>query len=178
MKDKDKDRELWLEFVKEVKPLEKNTIKFGKKLKTELLKANHYDDQDNSNLNYFETEDTQLIREKIPDINILKKVRKGKLKIESKLDLHGLKYKESHEKVFNFIISSHMNGKRILLIITGKGKRLGIEDGWKGQGILKQSLPKWLSNSVFEDKISWFDVAPPNYGGNGAYIVYLKKFRE
>ena len=61
---------------------------------------------------------------------------------------------------------------------TGKGKRLGTEDGWKGQGILKQSLPKWLSNRVFEDKISWFDVAPPNYGGNGAYIVYLKKLRE
>ena len=175
---KDKDRELWLKFVKEVKPLEKNNIKSEKKLKTKFFKTNHGDDENESTLNYFETENTGLLGEKIPDVNILKKIRKGKLRVESKLDLHGLKYKESNEKVFNFIISSHANGKRILLIITGKGKRLGTEDGWKGQGILKQSLPKWLSNRVFEDKISWFDVAPPNYGGNGAYIVYLKKLRE
>ena len=174
---KDKDRELWLEFIKEVKPIEKNIIKSEKKFKTRISKTNIGDEENTDTFNYFEADHTENICERIPDMNILKKIRKGRLRVESKLDVHGLKYKESHEKVFDFIISSYANRKRVLLIITGKGERLGIENGWKGQGILKQSLPRWLSNKAFEEKISWFNVAPPNYGGNGAYIVYLKKLR-
>ncbi len=175
---KDKDRELWLEFIKEVKPIEKRIVKSEKKLKTRISKANFSDEENIDTFDYFEADYTENICQRIPDTQILKKIRRGKLRVESTLDLHGLKYKESHERVFNFIISSYENRKRILLIITGKGKRLGTEDGWTGQGVLKQSLPKWLSNKVFEEKISWFNVAPPNYGGNGAYIIYLKKLRE
>ena len=55
-------------------------------------------------------------------MNILKKIRRGKLRVESKLDLHGLKYKESHEKVFDFIISSYENRKKNIAYNNGKGK--------------------------------------------------------
>ena len=175
---KDKDKELWLEFVKDVKPIKKKIVKSEKKFKVRITKTNSPDEENIDTFDYFEANYSEYIFERIPDTNILKKIRKGKLRVESTLDLHGLKYKESHEKVFNFITSSYANRKRILLIITGKGKRLRTGEGWTGQGILKQSLPRWLSNKVFEEKISWFNFAPPNYGGNGAYIVYLKKLRE
>ncbi len=110
--------------------------------------------------------------------NTLKKIKDGKIKISATLDLHGYTLIESEKKVADFIINNYGLGKRLLLIITGKGERLSVSDGWKGTGKLKENVPIWL-NSLFLNKyILWHDTAPPEKGGSGAVMIYLKKEKE
>ena len=110
--------------------------------------------------------------------NILRKIQKGKLKISASLDLHGSNISDSKKLVYDFVNYNSQNDKRVLLIITGKGKRLFVEDEWKGTGILKTKIPIWLTSLALSKKIVWFDHAPSNMGGEGAFIVYLKKLTE
>jgi DNA-nicking Smr family endonuclease len=63
----------------------------------------------------------------------------------------------------------------LILIISGKGRRLSVTDGWKGVGKLKKKIPDWLTSVSLAGKILWFDYAPPEKGGEGAFLVYLKK---
>ena len=111
--------------------------------------------------------------------NTLKKIKDGKIRISARLDLHGYTLIESEKKVADFIIHNFSIGKRLLLIITGKGERLSVSQGWKGTGKLKENVPIWL-NSLFLNKyILWHDKAPPEKGGEGAIMIYLRKeFKE
>ncbi len=62
------------------------------------------------------------------------RVKRGERKIEARLDLHGLRQEEAHDRLIVFIRKSYAAQKRMLLIITGKGER--------GQGVLRASLPR------------------------------------
>ena len=64
---------------------------------------------------------------------------------------------------------------RLALVITGKGQRLAVSDGWKGTGVLKKNLPKWLNSLAISSKVLWYGHAPQEKGGSGAMLVYLKK---
>ena len=112
------------------------------------------------------------------DKNILRKIKKGNLIVEESLDLHGYTLEESKEKVVKFIEKNYENKKRFLLIITGKGRRLGVSDGWKGEGKLKENVPHWLSSVYLSKYILWFDRATSDKGGDGALMVYLKKSKN
>ena len=100
------------------------------------------------------------------------------MKVSASLDLHGSNISDSKKLVYDFVNYNSLNDKRILLIITGKGKRLFVKDEWKGTGILKTKIPVWLTSLALSKKIVWFDYAPANMGGEGAFIVYLKKLTE
>jgi len=163
----------WEEFKKQVEPLEKKQkIKTFLK-KRPIIKVNFKED---------ETELHQVLeiekssREKL-EKNTLKRIKKGKIKIDSTLDLHGNTLEESQKKVVRFVEENFNNQKRLVLIITGKGERSSVEFGWKGQGKLKENVPKWLNSDFLSKKVLWFDKAPPDKGGEGALLVYLKKLK-
>lgn len=107
--------------------------------------------------------------------NILRKIQKKRIKISASLDLHGNNIIDSKKMVYDFVNYNFENNQRLLLIITGKGKRLFVEDRWKGTGVLKEKIPVWLTSLALSEKIVWFDHAPSNMGGEGAFLVYLKK---
>ncbi len=109
--------------------------------------------------------------------NILKKINKGNIKVSAKLDLHGFTVNEAKKLVFEFINSNYINSNRLVLIISGKGKRLPVRDGWQGTGKLKSNIPNWLNSMALNEKIIWFDYAPQNKGGKGAFLIYLKKLK-
>jgi len=110
--------------------------------------------------------------------NTHKKILRNQIKISKKLDLHGKSVEESKVQVFKFITNNFLVQNRLLLIICGKGKRLGVTHGWQGTGILNKKIPDWLNSKALFDKVLWFDYAKPEQGGKGAYIVYLKKIKE
>ena len=112
------------------------------------------------------------------DKNTVMKIKNGKIRISGILDLHSFTLKESKEKVIKFIEKNFLYGNRLNLIITGKGKRLSVSDGWKSDGKLKKNVPIWLSSTYLSKYILWFDIASPEKGGNGALFVYLKKAKE
>ena len=163
----------WEQFKKTVIPLNNQTRQIRKQHKPLEINQKEKTDKD------FELMDIKVstgwgVLEK----NILRKIQKGKLKVSASLDLHGNNISDSKKLVYDFVNYNSQNNKRILLIITGKGKRLFVEDEWKGTGILKTKIPIWLTSLALSKKIVWFDHAPSNMGGQGAFIVYLKKITK
>ena len=168
MNDKD-----WEEFKKKVIPLEKKNNQLKKNYEKITLKKAEQEKKPETNFFYDENEEKSLLEK-----NTLKKIKKGKFKIQSKLDLHGFTLEESKEKVVEFIFKNYKYKKRLLLIITGKGKRLTVSEGWRGTGKLKKNVPMWLKSVQLSKYILWFDSASPENGGEGALMIYLKKSKN
>ena len=101
------------------------------------------------------------------------RLRKGQMKIEGRLDLHGLNQGEAHEALQAFIKRAHRAGKRCVLIITGKGAR-SPEAG----GVLRRRVPGWLATPPLNALILKTYVAKPKDGGDGALYVLLRRQRD
>jgi len=101
------------------------------------------------------------------------KLRRGKLPIQAKLDLHGMRQNEAYSALTGFINGAYHQQKRVVLIITGKGYR-SVEAG----GILRRLVPIWLGEDPFKDKILSFHTAQPRDGGEGALYVLLRRDRS
>ena len=95
-----------------------------------------------------------LNNHQLQDIRIDKEIKlsllkRGKIKPEKILDLHGLTSVEAKTKAIEFTKINFNLGLRLLLIITGKGK-IKINDlnreGLK-TGVLRKSLKSWLYES-------------------------------
>ena len=71
-----------------------------------------------------------------------------------------------------FISNAAADGKRCVLVITGKGR-----DNPDG-GILRQAVPRWLNQSGLRENIVSFDYAQQKDGGTGALYVLLKRRRD
>ena len=166
----------WEDFKKTVTPIDKRKVVLKSKVELyetigstkKISKKNFkfFDDQNDYSSNSFDLEK-----------NLLKKIQKGKIKIDKSLDLHGLGLIESEEQVCEFIKECFEKQLRLVLIITGKGERLSVEKGWQGMGKLKKSLPDWLSKPYLAKLIVWFGSAPKHQGGSGATIIYLRKIK-
>ena len=70
-------------------------------------------------------------------------------------------------------------GKRLALVVTGKGNSTRDEGGIMPhrQGILRHSLPHWLNMPDIRPKILEITPAHLKHGGGGAYYVYLRRVR-
>ena len=166
----DKD---WENYIKTVKPIKKTGILMPNSLK-EKNRFQIEKDEDND-MSLLDILSEKKVNNSEIDKNLLKNIKKGRMKIHAVLDLHGKKVKESKSKVFYFIKNNFEANNRLVLIITGKGKRRGVEEGWKGDGVLKKLLPAWLNSISLSKYIVWFDIATKDLGGEGALIIYIKK---
>ena len=100
------------------------------------------------------------------DRNTAERFRKGDAPIDARLDLHGMTSEKAHKALVAFIKQQIKLENRRLLVITGKGS-----------GILRSSLPNWLTTANLGEHILAFDVAKPKHGGDGAYYILLKRKR-
>ena len=163
----------WEEFKKKVIPLEKKNNQLKKNNEKIVFKKVEQEKKLETVFFYDQKEEKNPLEK-----NTLKKIKKGQFKIQSKLDLHGFTLEESKEKVVEFILKNYKNKKRLLLIITGKGRRLTVSEGWRGTGKLKKNVPMWLKSVQLSKYILWFDSASPENGGEGALMIYLKKSKN
>ncbi len=104
------------------------------------------------------------------DKNTAEKLRKGKMNIDARLDLHGFTQDKAFAKLADFIEIAYERGNRCLLIVTGKGTKLG-----GGVGVLRGNLPKWLNTTYIRPKILVYCHAQPKDGGVGAVYILLRK---
>jgi DNA-nicking Smr family endonuclease len=100
------------------------------------------------------------------------KLRRGKLPIEARLDLHGLTQAEAHRDLTRFLATADAAGKRLVIVITGKGR-----PGSEGIGILRQAVPRWLNEPALRGRILAVTPAQPRDGGAGALYVLLRRKR-
>jgi DNA-nicking Smr family endonuclease len=97
------------------------------------------------------------------------KLKRGQMDIEARLDLHGQTQDEAHRELSAFIARAHAQGKRLALVITGKGR--------EGKGILRESVPRWLNEPALRNRVLAVTQAQPRDGGAGALYVLLRKIR-
>ncbi len=107
------------------------------------------------------------------DKTVLKRLNRGDMNPENHLDLHGLTSSEAASKVTQFIFSSYRAGKRLILVIPGKGKD---PKGGSGFGVLNRLVPQLAKSAKLASIILHYQTAHTRHGGTGAYYIYLKKF--
>jgi len=95
-----------------------------------------------------------------------------------KIDLHGFSISKANEEVKNFLIKSHEEGYKRVIVITGKGSRSKVyEDPYRSDkmNILKYSVQNFIENEIdlmsIVKKISQSEI---NDGGEGAIYLFLK----
>lgn len=106
------------------------------------------------------------------------KLKRGKLVPEGKIDLHGKTLDQAHPALTRFILQSHAAGKRLVLVVTGKGKDR--DDGGPipvRLGVLRHNVPHWLSVPPLAQVVLQVTEAHLKHGGGGAYYVYLRRSR-
>lgn len=106
------------------------------------------------------------------------RMTRGKLLPEARIDLHGLTVAEAHPRLIRFILDSHGAGKRLVLVITGKGSGRA-ERGANPvfRGVLKHQVPQWLNLPPLGPLVLQVTEAHIRHGGAGAYYVYLRRAR-
>lgn len=106
------------------------------------------------------------------------RMKRGKLRPEGKLDLHGMRIDTAHPALIRFILSAQASGKRLVLVVTGKGKDRD-EPGPMPtpRGVLRHQVPQWLSLSPLAQAVLQVTPAHVSHGGTGAYYVYLRRTR-
>lgn len=106
------------------------------------------------------------------------KMKRGKSKPEARIDLHGMVVADAQAQLTRFILTAHSAGKRLVLVITGKGRRPS-DDGPIPQrhGVLRHQVPQWLSTPPLSHAVLQVSEAHQRHGGSGAYYVYLARRR-
>lgn len=108
------------------------------------------------------------------DYKTHKRMAKGRIQPEARLDLHGMTLATAHPELMRFILSCRENGLRMVLVITGKGR------GDHGplptrHGALRHIVPHWLSTPPCVTAVQQVTQAHFRHGGEGAYYVYLRR---
>ncbi|MGY5780188.1 Smr/MutS family protein [Rhizobium sp. LEGMi135b] len=102
---------------------------------------------------------------------VKRKIAKGHLALEARIDLHGLIQSEAHGMLLDFLLRAHSRGLRHVLVITGKGSSMGSE------GALKRAVPLWFSKPEFRFLISSYETAAQHHGGEGALYIRLSRLK-
>ncbi len=110
------------------------------------------------------------------DAKAFGRMTRGKLAPEARIDLHGLTLSEAHPELIRFVLNAQTNAMRLVLVITGKGKR-GTDHGPIPQrmGALRHQVPQWLRLPPLGQAVLQVAEAHLKHGGSGAYYVYLRR---
>ncbi len=112
------------------------------------------------------------------DEKAFRRMKRGKIRPEGKLDLHGMRIDTAHPALTRFILSAQASGKRLVLVVTGKGKDRD-EPGPMPvpRGVLRHKVPQWLALPPLSQAVLQVTPAHLSHGGEGAYYVYLRRSR-
>jgi DNA-nicking Smr family endonuclease len=112
-----------------------------------------------------------------------RKIGSGRIEIEARIDLHGMRQSEAHSALGRFLLSAHSKGQRWVLVITGKGTAprasseayayAGLRE--EERGVIKRNLPGWLAEPQLRAIVISFASATARHGGEGALYIELRK---
>jgi DNA-nicking Smr family endonuclease len=112
------------------------------------------------------------------DRQTARKLERGRLPVEARLDLHGMRQPDAHAVLRRFLKSAQHKGYRHVLVITGKGTepdpRRSFYEGDE-RGVLRQAVPHWLAAPDLAPVVVSYSEAPRRLGGEGALYVRLRK---
>jgi DNA-nicking Smr family endonuclease len=100
---------------------------------------------------------------------VAKRLHNGQFSIQGHIDLHGLTVESAREAFENYLKESIATGKRMVLIIHGRGLSS------PAKPILKTKVIKWLTTGRWRKWVMAFTSARLCDGGAGATYVLLRK---
>ncbi len=125
--------------------------------------------------------DTALPARSAPTVGMDRKrftqLKRGKMKPEARIDLHGMTVAQAHPALNRFILDSQAAGRRLVLVITGKGDGAAAAGFPEGRGILRRQVPTWLRSAPLSSAVMDVTEAHLRHGGAGAFYVYLRRNR-
>lgn len=169
---KDDDEALWRHVIKDVSPLDHKHKRYTQNTKSgDAVKPI-------SEIQSFEVQDVQYHHSSSHSLDhrTAQRLKRGKISIEGRLDLHGMTQIQAYDALKSFVLSAYVSKKRCLLVITGKGSQRG-SGSYKKTGVLKQKVPEWLKDSPFSDCVLKVQTAHVKDGGEGALYIYLRRQR-
>ena len=98
------------------------------------------------------------------------KLKRGLIRPETKIDLHGKTLSEAKKSLSQFIKSSINSNIRCILVITGKKKTLN-----GSSGLIRKNLPLWLKENELFNYILFHCYAIKKDGDDGARYILLRK---
>ena len=107
------------------------------------------------------------------DSKIFQQLKAGRLSAKGHLDLHGQNADQALDSLLFFMRESYLAGRRMVLVIPGRGK-----NSPRGLGILRQELQTWLTREPLRRIVLAFCTAQPKDGGTGAIYVLLRKMKK
>ncbi len=106
------------------------------------------------------------------------RMKRGKSAPEARIDLHGMTAAAAQTALTAFILRAFSDEKRLVLVITGKGRHADDGDPVpRRAGVLRQSLPEWLAQPPLSSLVLDWTSAHQRHGGSGAFYVYLRRRR-
>lgn len=106
-------------------------------------------------------------------------LRRGRLQVEARIDLHGMVQAQAHAALTGFILGARAAGHAYVLVVTGKGGRgeggVGSSGAFAERGVLRRSVPHWLRGPELSGIVIGFEEAARHHGGSGALYVRLRR---
>ncbi|RIY02763.1 DNA mismatch repair protein MutS [Aureimonas flava] len=103
------------------------------------------------------------------DRPVRRKIGKGRIELEDRIDLHGWSEAVAHGALLHFLRGAKARGLRHVLVITGRGASFG------STGSLRRALPHWFATPDFRVLVSGYDQAERGHGGDGAFYVRVRR---
>lgn len=119
------------------------------------------------------------------DRKAVRRIRSGRIEIDARLDLHGMRQDEAHRALVGFLAGSHARGLKWVLVITGKGR--ATRDGFGSDaalhgggetGVLRRNVPRWLAEPDLRPIVVSYTTAAIHHGGEGALYIQLRAHRH
>lgn len=103
----------------------------------------------------------------------LRELRAGAIRPDRSIDLHGHDRRSARQRVGEEIRQASRSGERCVLVVVGRGRHSA-----GGVAVLRDELPKWLSDPALEQFVAAFAPAIASDGGRGALYVLLGRARH
>lgn len=109
-----------------------------------------------------------------------RKIAAGRVEIDARLDLHGMRQDEAHATLRAFLHGCAARGDKLVLIITGKGGTSRGDDDdfdWsqsRDRGVLRRNVPRWLAEPDIARLVVGYTTASARHGGEGALYVQIR----
>jgi DNA-nicking Smr family endonuclease len=119
------------------------------------------------------------------DARKAKKIGSGRVRIEARLDLHGMRQDDALGRLRAFLVDCHARHLKTVLVITGKGRDFDDVSvpyadtlDRSPRGVLRRNLPRWLAEPDLRAIVVGYISAAQQHGGDGAFYIELRRNRS
>ena len=175
------ENELFLKQMKGVTQIKKSgRLQNTKIIKKTKLKKNNQKTNTNSTPERNITTKIQNTNLSLERVSIKKNIKKNILKIDKKIDFHGIGLLEAEDIFTSTVVDCFNQHKRCILFITGKGvfRPKNHDQSITPKlyhGVIRASFFDWVRSKNLSKYILSYEQASIEHGSDGAFYVYLRK---